>query len=96
MTPDGKAASCTSALLPVCSHPIPQAPHPGTPARARQAKVKLMDMQLLLIIICVAAALFFIGRRFYRCLRKGQCSCGCENDGKKNGCQGGCSGHKLP
>ena len=41
-----------------------------------------MDMQLLLIIICVAAALFFIGRRFYRCLRKGQCSCGCENDGK--------------
>ena len=55
-----------------------------------------MDMQLLLIIICVAAALFFIGRRFYRCLRKGQCSCGCENDGKKNGCQGGCSGHKLP
>ena len=49
-----------------------------------------MDMQLLLIIICVAAALFFIGRRFYRCLRKGQCSCGCENDGKKNGCQGGC------
>ena len=42
-----------------------------------------MDMQLLLIIICVAAALFFIGRRFYRCLRKGQCSCGCENDGKK-------------
>ena len=55
-----------------------------------------MDLQLLLIIICVAAALFFIGRRFYRCLRKGQCSCGCENDGKKNGCQGGCSGHKLP
>ena len=55
-----------------------------------------MDMQLLLIIICVAAALFFIGRRFYRCLRKGQCSCGSENDGKKNGCQGGCSGHKLP
>ena len=55
-----------------------------------------MDMQLLLIIICVAAALFFIGRRFYRCLRKGQCSCGCENGGKKNACQGGCSGHKLP
>lgn len=55
-----------------------------------------MDMQLLLIIICVAAALFFIGRRFYRCLRKGQCSCGCETTAKKTAAQGGCSSHKLP
>lgn len=59
-----------------------------------------MDIQLILVIVCVAAALFFIGRRFYRCLRKGQCSCGCESDGQskapKSGCAGGCGGRKLP
>lgn len=59
-----------------------------------------MDIQLIIVIICVAAALFFIGRRFFRCLRKGQCSCGCGdgvgNNGKKN-CRGGdCAGRKLP
>lgn len=55
-----------------------------------------MDMQLLLVIFCVAAAFFFIVRRFRRALRKGQCSCGCEGGGdKKNCCAGGCSGRKL-
>ena len=59
-------------------------------------KVILMDMQLLLVLLCVAAAFFFIVWRFRRALRKGQCSCGCEGGGdKKNCCAGGCSGRKL-
>lgn len=53
-----------------------------------------MDIQLIIVILCVAGALFFMGRRFYRCLRKGQCSCGCEDSGKKS-CDG-CNGRKLP
>lgn len=57
-----------------------------------------MDIQLIIVILCVVAALFFIGRRFYRCLRKGQCSCGCGDGGEsKKNCRGsGCSGRKFP
>ncbi|WP_165071518.1 hypothetical protein [Desulfovibrio sp. ZJ200] len=57
-----------------------------------------MDIQLILVLLCIAGALVFMGRRFYRCLRKGHCSCGCEDsgDGKKNCRARGCPERKLP
>lgn len=51
-----------------------------------------MDIQLIIVIVCIAAAAFYFGRRMIRALRKGQCGCcdgGC-ND-KKSGCACGCS-----
>ncbi|WP_241160211.1 hypothetical protein [Desulfovibrio sp. ZJ369] len=57
-----------------------------------------MDIQLILVLLCIAGALFFMGRRFYRCLRKGHCSCGCEGSGNgKKSCRArGCPERKLP
>lgn len=54
-----------------------------------------MDIQLIIVILCVVGALFFMGRRFYRCLRKGHCSCGYEDGAGKSSCDG-CNGRRLP
>lgn len=50
-----------------------------------------MDMQLLIVMLCVAAAVGYFVRRMYRSVKSGTCSC-CEGGGRrdKSGC--GCGG----
>ncbi len=36
-----------------------------------------MDMQLVIVALCIAGAVFFIIRRILRAMRKGQCGCNC-------------------
>ncbi len=36
-----------------------------------------MDIQLIIVALCIAAAAFFVIRRMVRAMRKGQCGCGC-------------------
>ena len=38
-----------------------------------------MDMQLVIVALCIAGAAFFIIRRMLRAMRKGQCGCSCDN-----------------
>ncbi len=38
-----------------------------------------MDMQLLIVALCIGAAIFFIIRRMMRAMRKGQCDCSCSS-----------------
>lgn len=42
-----------------------------------------MDIQLIVVALCIAGAAFFIIRRMVRALNKGQCGCGCDS-----GCKG--------
>ena len=46
-----------------------------------------MDLQLVLIILCVLVALVFMIRRMRRAMRSGQCGCGCD---------GGCDAKAHP
>lgn len=38
-----------------------------------------MDIQLIIVALCIAAAAFFVIRRMVRAMRKGQCGCGCDS-----------------
>lgn len=49
-----------------------------------------MSFQAILVGICVLAAVIFMGRKFYRTLRRGGgCSCDCDSDCKTRECAGG-------
>lgn len=50
-----------------------------------------MDMQTIIVVVCVAAAAVYFGLRMYRAIRKGQCAC-CEGGkpGKGGSCGCGC------
>ena len=48
-----------------------------------------MDIQLIIVILCVAAAAWYFGRRIYTSIRKGKCGCcdgGCDAAHKKSCC----------
>lgn len=50
-----------------------------------------MDIQLIIVILCIIAAAYYFGRRIYTAVSKGKCGCcdgGC-GDGKKSSC--GCT-----
>ena len=50
-----------------------------------------MDIQLIIVILCIIAAAYYFGRRVYTAVSKGKCGCcdgGC-GDGKKSSC--GCT-----
>ena len=51
-----------------------------------------MDIQLVLVVICVAVAAFFMGRRFLRALKSRSCP-GCA---KTNCCDPDACQQKLP
>ena len=38
-----------------------------------------MDIQLIIVALCIAAAAFFVIRRMVRAMRKGQWGCGCDS-----------------
>ena len=50
-----------------------------------------MDMQTLAVVLCVLAAVLFMGRKMYKSLRKGGggCGCGCS-------CGEGKAGRRTP
>ena len=52
-----------------------------------------MDIQLLIVIICIAAAVYYFVRRMYRSVRSGKCAC-CDDSSsrEKRGCSCGCGG----
>ncbi|QCC84830.1 FeoB-associated Cys-rich membrane protein [Desulfovibrio desulfuricans] len=43
-----------------------------------------MDTQLIIVMLCIAAAAYYFGRRVYTSIRKGKCG----------GCDGGCDSAK--
>ena len=50
-----------------------------------------MDIQLIIVILCIAAAAYYFGRRILTSTRKGKCGC-CDGDcdsAKKSSC--GCT-----
>ena len=50
-----------------------------------------MDIQLIIVLLCIAAAAYYFGRRIYTSIRKGKCGCcdgGCDS-AKKSSC--GCT-----
>ena len=50
-----------------------------------------MDIQLIIVILCIAAAAYYFGSRIYTSIRKGKCGCcdgGCDS-AKKSSC--GCT-----
>ncbi|MBO4300982.1 MAG: cation transporter [Desulfovibrio sp.] len=51
-----------------------------------------MDIQLVIVIFCVVAALYYFVRRMYRSVKSGKCAC-CEDgaSSKKGSCGCGCS-----
>ena len=55
-----------------------------------------MNVQLIIVIICVIAAIGFIIKKFARAMRSGTCA-SCHKDCKNRTCSGGgeCSGTKL-
>lgn len=80
---EAKGRSPRVAAMPACGAVQPS------------KKANLMDIQVLLVILCVAAALFFIVRRFWRALRRGHCACDCQGGvNSKSCCAGDCSGRK--
>ena len=46
-----------------------------------------MDTQLIIVMLCIAAAAYYFGRRVYTSIRKGKCG-GCDS-AKKSSC--GCT-----
>ena len=64
---------------------------PGAAMRFGETRGEDMDIQLIIVILCIIAAAYYFGRRVYTAVRKGKCGCcdgGCD-DGKKNSC--GCT-----
>ncbi len=52
-----------------------------------------MDTQLIIVILCIAAAAYYFGRRVYMAVSKGKCGC-CDGDcgdAKKSSCGCGCT-----
>ena len=64
---------------------------PGAARRFGETRGEDMDIQLIIVILCIIAAAYYFGRRIYTAVSKGKCGCcdgGC-GDGKKSSC--GCT-----
>ena len=53
-----------------------------------------MDIQLIIVILCIAAAAYYFGRRIYTSIRKGKC--GCCDGGCDKACEKGCDRRHSP
>ncbi len=52
-----------------------------------------MDIQMLIVIVCIAAAVLYFARRMYRSVKSGKCAC-CDDgnqQGRGTACSCGCT-----